>query len=57
MQHSVGFGLAVSNVPSPLCSTSAQVELPYGSTEYIGLGFSVLAFLVVIELFGSTFMK
>jgi len=54
---SVGFGMPVSNVPSAICSGSAQVALPYGSTEYIALGFSVLVFLVVIELFGSTFMK
>jgi len=57
VKDSVGFGLSVSNVPSPICSGSAKVALPYGSTEYIGLGFSVLVFLVVIELFGSTFMK
>lgn len=57
VRDSVGFGMPVSNVPSAICSGSAQVALPYGSTEYIGLGFSVLVFLVVIELFGSTFMK
>jgi len=57
VRDSVGFGMPVSNVPSPICSGSAKVALPYGSTEYIALGFSVLAFLVVIELFGSTFMK
>jgi len=57
VRDSVGFGMPVSNVPSSICSGSAQVALPYGSTEYIGLGFSVLVFLVVIELFGSTFMK
>ncbi|KAL7537759.1 hypothetical protein ACHAWF_005889 [Thalassiosira exigua] len=49
-------GYPVSNVPSAICS-NGQVALPYGSTEYIGLGFSVLCFLVVIELFGSIFMK
>eukprot|EP00956_Cyclotella_meneghiniana_P000507 scaffold557_cov75-Cyclotella_meneghiniana.AAC.9 len=54
---SVGFGMPVSNVPSAICTGSGQVALPYGSPEYIGLGFSVLCFLVVIELFGSTFMK
>merc|ERR1719223_303587 len=36
---------------------AGDVSLPYGSPELIGLGFSVLCFLVVIELFGSTFMK
>lgn len=54
---SVGFGMPVSNVPSAICTGSAQVELPYGSAEYIGLGFSALVFLVFLELFGSTFMK
>jgi len=29
---------------------NGKVVLPYGSAEYIGLGFSVLCFLVVIEL-------
>lgn len=42
--------------PSPLCA-NGETSLPYGSTEYIALGFSVMAFLVVIELFGSIFMK
>ncbi|KAL7540654.1 hypothetical protein ACHAXR_012734 [Thalassiosira sp. AJA248-18] len=54
---SVGFGLPVSGVPSAICTGNGKVALPYGSAEYIGLGFSVLCFLVVIELFGSTFMK
>lgn len=53
----VGFGDApVSAIPSPVC-TNGSVQLPYGSPQFIGLGFSVLCFLVVIELFGSTFMK
>lgn len=49
-------GYAVSNIPSAICS-NGQVQLPYGSTEFIGLGFTVLCSLVVIEMFGSTFMK
>lgn len=53
----VGFGKPVSGVPSAICTGNGLVALPYGSAEYIGLGFSVLSFLVVIELFGSTFMK
>ena len=36
---------------SPLIKLgNGKVVLPYGSAEYIGLGFSVLCFLVVIEL-------
>ena len=34
-----------------------EVNLPYGSPELIGLGFSVMVFLVFIELFGSVFIK
>lgn len=42
--------------PFPSC-TAGETSLGYGATEYVGLGFSVMAFLVVIELFGSVFMK
>lgn len=42
--------------PGPTC-TNGETTLGYGSPEYIGLGFSVMAFLVFIELFGSVFMK
>jgi len=42
--------------PSVNCVAGA-VSLPYGSPEYIGLGFSVMCFLLIIELFGSVFMK
>eukprot|EP00934_Nitzschia_sp_Nitz4_P006516 Nitzschia sp. Nitz4//scaffold238_size30058//23094//25088//NITZ4_008005-RA/size30058-augustus-gene-0.19-mRNA-1//-1//CDS//3329543546//6506//frame0 len=55
--HSQLADLEVSNVPSAVCSTYNGEPLYYGSPEYIGLGFSVLSFLVVIELFGSVFMK
>ena len=50
----VNFGIG----PSSTCfGTAGEVSLPYGSTEYVGLGFSVLSCLVLIELFGSVFMK
>jgi len=39
------------------CSGNGEVILPYGASQYIGLGFSVACMLVVVELFGSTFMK
>lgn len=42
--------------PTATCF-NGDVALGYGSGEFIGLGFSVMAFLVVIELFGSVFMK
>lgn len=50
-------GDTVSALPSAECTGNGKVVLPYGSPEYIGLGFSVLCFLVFIELFGSVFMK
>ena len=42
--------------PTQFC-TNGEVVLGYGSPEFIGLGFSVMCSLVVIELFGSVFMK
>lgn len=42
--------------PGALCF-NGDVAMGYGQAEFIGLGFSVMAFLVLIELFGSVFMK
>jgi len=56
-EHSQLDGLGVSMIPGPTCTGNGNVQLGYGSAEYIGLGFSVMVFLVVIELFGSIFMK
>jgi xanthine/uracil permease len=42
-------GGTVSAIPSATCQ-NGSVLLPYGSAELIGLGFSVLVFLVFIEL-------
>lgn len=42
--------------PVPTC-TNGETSLGFGSTEYIGLGASVMIMLVVVELFGSVFMK
>lgn len=42
--------------PFPTCANGQTSEF-YGAPQYIGLGFSVLCFLVFIELFGSVFMK
>lgn len=49
-------GVADTTNPSVNCFVGG-VALPYGSPEFIGLGFSVMFFLLVIELFGSIFMK
>jgi NCS2 family nucleobase:cation symporter-2 len=42
--------------PFPSCA-NGETSFFYGDYRYIGLGFTVLSFLVVIELFGSIFMK
>jgi xanthine/uracil permease len=42
--------------PFPQCA-NGDVSLSYGAPQLIGLGFSVLVALVLIELFGSVFMK
>lgn len=39
------------------CSGNGDVFLPYGSSQYVGLAFSVSCMLVIVEIFGSTFMK
>jgi uric acid-xanthine permease len=56
--HSQVVGLeGLSPIPGPECAVYNDEPLFYGATEYMGLGFSVLGFLIVIELFGSVFMK
>ena len=39
------------------CQGNGNVELPYGSQQYLGLGLVVFVCLVFIELFGSPFIK
>ena len=41
----------------PDCNGNGDVELPFGSAEYVGLGFSVFATLVLVELFGSPALR
>jgi uracil-xanthine permease len=55
-EHAQLKDLGVSPIPGPTCF-NGDVALGYGSPQFIGLGFSVMSFLVFIELFGSTFMK
>ncbi|KAL6771374.1 XUV1 [Auxenochlorella protothecoides x Auxenochlorella symbiontica] len=45
-----------TNVPI-MCSGNGDVMLPFGSGPYVGLGFSVFVMLVIIELFGSPFLR
>mmetsp|Transcript_20087 Transcript_20087/g.80139 ORF Transcript_20087/g.80139 Transcript_20087/m.80139 type:complete len:705 (+) Transcript_20087:131-2245(+) len=40
-----------------LCNENGNVVLPFGAPEYIGLGFSVIAMSVLIQFFGSPFLK
>lgn len=39
------------------CGGNGDVLLPFGSPEYVGLGFSVFSMLIIIELFGSPFLR
>mmetsp|Transcript_11358 Transcript_11358/g.13431 ORF Transcript_11358/g.13431 Transcript_11358/m.13431 type:complete len:602 (-) Transcript_11358:412-2217(-) len=39
------------------CCAAGDVYLPFGSSQYVGLGFSVLCFLLLVEMVGSAFMK
>lgn len=39
------------------CSQVGDSTLPYGSAEYIGLGFLVICAIITLELFGSVFMR
>ncbi|GAQ90200.1 xanthine/uracil transporter [Klebsormidium nitens] len=40
-----------------LCKGNGGVELLFGNANYIGLGFIVFASIIIIELFGSPFMR
>lgn len=40
-----------------LCNENGQVVLPFGSPEYIGLGFSVIVMSTIVQFFGSPFLK
>lgn len=50
-------GIDFDYTPGWGCSGNGEVTLGFGSPEYLGLGFSVLFMLVLIECFGSPFMK
>lgn len=48
-----------SYVPMPVqpCTNNGDTNLPYGSPEYWGLGLLVTITLVVVEIFGSPFLR
>jgi len=54
--HVQAVAAGVEGSPTQYC-TNGNVKLPYGSPEFIGLGFSVMCMLIFIEFFGSIFMK
>jgi NCS2 family nucleobase:cation symporter-2 len=39
------------------CTGNGDVVLPFGHPYYLGLGFVVFLAFILIELFGSPFMK
>jgi NCS2 family nucleobase:cation symporter-2 len=39
------------------CTNNGTVVLPFGDRNYLGLGFVVFVSFIVIEFFGSPFMK
>lgn len=44
--------------PEPsLCNGNGEVELLFGSPQYIGLGAVVFLVLILLETFGSPFMR
>eukprot|EP00977_Amphora_coffeiformis_P000503 scaffold126_cov178-Amphora_coffeaeformis.AAC.2 len=53
-------GTAGSDATAPrleICRNNGDVELPYGHANYLGLGAVVAVTLLVIELFGSVWMR
>ena len=57
------WSLDADGVPQAGCAGVAPeecrrgVDLPYGSPQFVGLGFLVIAFVILIEMFGAPFMK
>eukprot|EP00961_Rhodomonas_salina_P294580 3934705-Rhodomonas_salina.1 len=39
------------------CTNNGEVILPFGSPEYVGLGFAVFGTLLLIEIFSSPFLR
>lgn len=54
-----GGGVGCSGNPSATnpCLGNGDVKLGYGSGPYIGLGFSVFLIFLLVEIFGSPFMR
>ena len=41
----------------PINCAAGEVFLPYGSPQFVGLGFSVFSMIILIEIFGSPFLR
>lgn len=52
-----GIGCANPRDPKALCKLNGDVELPFGSAEYLGLGFFVVVLFIIYELIGSPFTR
>ncbi|KAF8067194.1 uapA [Scenedesmus sp. PABB004] len=42
---------------APMCRDNGEVVLPYGSGPYVGMGLLVFLSIIIIEMFGSPFMR
>ena len=50
-------GTCFAPAQTALCTGNGEVELKFGSPEYVGLGALVFLLLVLLETFGSPFMR
>jgi xanthine/uracil permease len=55
--QSWGGGGDCAGDPNALCSQVGDSQLPFGSSGYLGLGLFVVSTIVLIELFGSPFLR
>ncbi len=50
-------GTCFAPAKTSYCTGNGEVELRFGSPEYVGLGALVFLLLVLLETFGSPFMR
>lgn len=50
-------GTCFAAAKTSYCTGNGEVELRFGSPEYVGLGALVFLLLVLLETFGSPFMR
>ena len=56
-QYWGGGVFCAENQPDALCSGNGDVLMTYGSAPYVGLGLVVYGLLVILEIFGSPFLR